>query len=211
MAHKEDCAAAARNIVHFPNAFFLEGGITYGEDLIHKKYFRIQVRGDGKRQAHIHAAGISLDRCIQKFLHSGKCGNVRETGADFPAGHSQDGAIQVDILAPAEFRVKPRAHFQKAGNTSADADFPFRGIGDLTEDLEEGGFAGAVAPDHADHLASLYFKRDLLQGPEISRSGRGRPVDSRPQGITKRVVTQVLTKLIALADSAGCDDGVHVR
>ena len=76
------------------------------------------MRRHRKRQAHIHPARITLDRGINELLDLGKSHDLIQLAANFLPGHAQDRAIQVDILAPGQVRVKAGAHFQQAGDAS---------------------------------------------------------------------------------------------
>ena len=120
----------------------------------------------GKSQAHVHAAGVALDRGIDEFLHLGKIHDLIKLAGHFLFGHAQDGAVEVDILAPGQLGVKAGAHLQQAGDAPFDLDLPAGGGGDAREDLEQGALAGAVAPDDAQHLALLDGEVDIFERPQ---------------------------------------------
>ena len=39
--------------------------------------------------------------------------------ADFTSGHAENRAVQEDIFAPRQFRMKAGAHFEQAGDPAA--------------------------------------------------------------------------------------------
>ena len=59
-----------------------------------------KMRGNRKRQADVHSAGISFHRSIEKFFHAGEIDDRIELNLDFLSGHAEDGAVQKDVLAP---------------------------------------------------------------------------------------------------------------
>ena len=69
-------------------AFFLELHVTDGEDLVHDHNFAVQMGGNGECQFHEHAAGIALDRRVDKVANLGELNNFRHLGVNFGAGHT---------------------------------------------------------------------------------------------------------------------------
>jgi hypothetical protein len=62
--------------------------------------------------------------------------------------------------------VKPGADLQERRHPPAHGDRAGCWAGDAREHLQQGALAGAVAPDDADHLASLDGKRDVPESPD---------------------------------------------
>src|SRR5579872_1696864 len=62
--------------------------------------------------------------------------------------------------------MKSCAHFEQAGKPPADPNLARGRLRDLTENFEQGGFARAIAADHADNLALRDIERNILQRPE---------------------------------------------
>ena len=54
---------------HLSHALLLELRVPHRQDLVDHQDLRIQVRGHGEGQAHVHAAGVALHRRVQKLLH----------------------------------------------------------------------------------------------------------------------------------------------
>src|SRR5208283_1324104 len=68
VADEDDGAAGAGHVTHFAEALFLEVDVADGEDFINEEDFRLEMRGNGKRQAHEHAAGIVFYGRINQFM-----------------------------------------------------------------------------------------------------------------------------------------------
>src|SRR6516164_5542789 len=106
-----------------------------------------------KCQPHIHTRGVVLHGRIQKLLHLGKGDNLVEFLADFAPSHAQDGAVQENVLASRQLRVKPGADFEEACDTSPNHSPPLRRLGNAAEDLEKSALAGAITTNDAEDLA----------------------------------------------------------
>src|SRR6476620_10558055 len=106
MAHEQHRSPAARNFGHLPQALFLEIDIADGQHLVDHKYLWLQMRRDSKGKAHIHSAGVALDRRIEKLLHLGEGDDFVELAPDLGMRHAEDGTVEVDVLAAGELRMK---------------------------------------------------------------------------------------------------------
>jgi hypothetical protein len=76
------------------------------------------MRRDGEGEPHIHARGIALDWRVEEFLNFGEGDDLVEFPADFVATHTEYRAVQVDILAASELRMKPGAYLAKGSRRS---------------------------------------------------------------------------------------------
>src|SRR5450631_3960629 len=63
--------------------------------------------------------------------------------------------------------MKTGTHLEQARNTAAHDCSPPIGLGDATQDFEQGRFPGSVPPDNAEHLAALDLKAHVAQRPEL--------------------------------------------
>ena len=93
MADEQHRATALGDFRHLAEALALKFRVAHGEDLIDHKNLRLQVRGNCKREAHVHAAGIAFHRCIEKFFGFGKDDDFIELLFNFSAAHSENRAI----------------------------------------------------------------------------------------------------------------------
>ena len=142
-------------LVHLTQTLLLKFGIPNGKYLVHDEDFRLKVGGHGKGKAHVHAGGVALDRRVEKLGDLGELDDVVELASDLRPGHAQNGAVQVDVLAAAEFLMEARADLEQTADAALDL-YPTRGgLGDARKNLEQGALAGAVAADDADHLPGL--------------------------------------------------------
>jgi len=125
------------------------------------------MRRDRKGQTHIHPAGIALDGGVNELLDPGEVHDLVELAGHLLAGHPQDGAVEIDVLAPGQFGMEPGPDFEQAGDASLDPDPAAGGRGDAREYLEQGAFPCAVAPDDAQYFSLLDGERDILQRPDL--------------------------------------------
>ena len=86
--------------LHSSQALFLEIDIADGQHLVDDQDLRLQMRGNSKGEPHIHARAVALDRRVEKFLDLGKGDDLVELRPDLRPRHAQDGAVQIDVLAP---------------------------------------------------------------------------------------------------------------
>ena len=61
---------------------------------------------DRERQAHIHPAAVALHGRVEKLLDLGKRHDLVELPSDLLPGHSEDGAVQIDVLATGQLWVE---------------------------------------------------------------------------------------------------------
>ncbi len=120
---------------------------------------RLQVRGDREREPHVHAARIALHRRVEKTVDLTECNDLVELAVDLGAPHAQDRAVEIDVLAAGQLRVEPGPHLEQAAGAAANLGAAAGRLGDAREDLEQGGFARAVAADDAHHLRASRRRR----------------------------------------------------
>ena len=126
------------------------------------------MRRDGKGQPHIHPGGIALDGRIHKLLDLGKVDDLVELAVDLGLLHAEDGAVEIDVLAPGELGMEAGADLQQAADAALDLDLAAGGGGDARQDFEQGALAGAVAADDAKDLALADLEADVAQGPQLA-------------------------------------------
>src|SRR5581483_5128816 len=166
MAYKHHSTATTGNIFDLPQAFFLEFRVADGEDFVDDQDFGFQMGGDGEGESYFHAAAVALNGRIEELFDAGEVDDFVELLVDFALGHSEDGAVEVDVFAAGEFGVEPGADFAQAGDAAADDGPAGGGLGDAAEDFEERALAGSVAADDPQHFPFLHLERDVFQGPD---------------------------------------------
>ena len=126
---QDGAALLPGNIAHFAQAFLLELHIAHGQHFVHYHDLAVQVGGNGKRQLDEHAAGIPLDGGINKISALRKFNDLVDLGIDLGAGHAQNSAVHVDVLAAGHLVVKAGAHFQHGSHPPAQPDLALGGGG----------------------------------------------------------------------------------
>ena len=74
-------------------------------------------------------------------------------GIDFRTGESEQRAIEVYVLTPCQFRVETYAELDKGNQFAMDLNGAIVRTIDLRDELQQCGFATAVASDDAEELA----------------------------------------------------------
>ena len=126
VADEQHRAAVGRDIAHLAEALPLEVEVAHREHFVDDQDFAAQVRRHGKRQPHVHAAAVMLDRRIEKALDAGERDDGIELAANLGAGHPENRAVEEDVLAAGQLLVESRAHFEKASDAAVEIDFALR-------------------------------------------------------------------------------------
>ena len=161
-----------RHVAHLAQALLLERRVADRQHLVHQQDLRLQVRGDGEGQPHVHAARVALDRRVEELLDLGEGDDLVELARDLGAaacpGSRRSGRCSRARSAPGGSRCRPRAASRR-GRGSRRA--PVGRLGDPREDLQQRALAGAVAADDAERpRRGCTSKETSLQRPE--RLGR---------------------------------------
>src|SRR5438874_2108484 len=107
---------------------------------------------DGEGEADVHAGAVPLDRRVEELLDLGKINDFIEFAVDFRLLHPQDAAVQINVLAARQLRVKTSPYFEEAAHAAAQFDAAGRWLRDPAENFQERAFPRAIAPDDADHF-----------------------------------------------------------
>ncbi len=205
MADEDDGAAAAGDVLHFAEAFFLECGVADGEDFVDEQDFGLEVRGDGEGQAHLHAGGIMLERAYRESARLRRRPRFRRTCGRFRPAHAQDGAAEENVFAAGQLGMEAGADFEQA----ADAPVNFRetggGAGDASEQFEQGGLACAVASDEADDFALVDVK-ETSRTAQMIVLGAALAIARAAEGVGEHVAQLIA---FALAHSVALADAFH--
>ncbi len=81
--------------------------------------------------------------------------NLIKLANDLGARHAENGAIEEDVFASGQFRMKTSADLKQARDSTVDANPPFGGHGNPAQDFQQGALSRAVSSDDADHFAAL--------------------------------------------------------
>src|SRR6476469_2515342 len=107
-----------------------------------------------------------LHRCVEKSFDLGERDDLIELLFDLGSVHAEDRAIQKNIFATRELRVKSRADFEKTSDSSADRSSSARRFCNSREDLEQRRFPCAVVSDQTQRFAFADREADIAQCPE---------------------------------------------
>src|ERR1700733_12139217 len=102
------------------------------------------MRGYRKSEPHIHSTAVTLHRRIKESFDFGKRHDLVELRPYFNAAHSKDSAVQKDILAPSQFRVKAGPDFKQTSHSTLDADPAFAWVRNSAQNLQKSRFTGAI-------------------------------------------------------------------
>ena len=122
--------------VHPPDTLGLELRIAHCEHLVHDEDVGLDVCRDREGETQVHARGVALDGCIDESLDTRKGDDLVEAARHVAAAHSQDGAVEEQILAPGELAVESGAHLEQRGNPSTGPGNTRRRLRDSGKDLQ---------------------------------------------------------------------------
>ena len=74
--------------------------------------------------------------------------------------------FRIDVVAAGQLGMKAVPTSSSDPTRPRKLGDPVGRLGDSREDLEQRALAGAVAADHAEHLAVSYLNRHVPQGPD---------------------------------------------
>ncbi len=135
MRHEENGHAGVAHLVDLAHAALAKIDIAYGEGLIDEQDLGFHVDGDGKGQAHAHAARVSLYRLIDELANLGELFDLWKLRVDFTAREAEDRGVHVDVLASGEFLIEARAQFKQCCDAAVDGNFAFGGMQYARDDL----------------------------------------------------------------------------
>ena len=95
------------------------------------------------------------------------------------AHHAQHGAVEVNVLAPAQFGVKASAKFQQRIHPSIKLHPSAGGAGDVRKDLEQSALASSVAVDNALRIALFPSNVTSSSAQKLVCAGRRSPFSQR--------------------------------
>jgi hypothetical protein len=207
---EDDGAAGAGDVAHFAEALFLEVDVADGEDFVDEENFGFEMGGHGEGQADVHAAGVVLDRGVDKFFEFGEGDDFVELAGDVALAHAEDGAGEKGVFAAGQFGVEASADLEEAADAAVDLGVAGGGTGDTGKDFEERGFAGAVAADETEDFAFVNVKRNVFEGPEGFLLGAAESVqritDELFEGVTEAGVG-LEAAAVVFAERGDVDDG----
>ncbi len=112
---EHDGDVLASQLADLVQALHLERFVADGQHFVDEQDFRLHMDGDRKPQPHGHPRRVVLDRHVNEALQLGEADDVVEVGVHVTPAQPQDGAVQVDVLAPREVGVEAGPQLQQRG------------------------------------------------------------------------------------------------
>ena len=119
MAHEDDGASVAAELVDLLRAPTLEALVADRQHLVDQHHLRLDVGRDGEAEADEHARRVVLDRRVDELLEPGELDDLVEAARDLALGEPEDRAVQEDVLAAAQLRVEAGAELEERRDTTA--------------------------------------------------------------------------------------------
>ena len=146
VAHQEHGAPLAAQVLHPAEALVPEMQVPDRQHFVDDQNLRLEVRGDGKRQPHVHPARIGLHWRMDELLELGEGDDGVELADDLRAKHAEDRPVEEDVLPARQIRMEAGADLEEARDAAAQIDVAFGRRGNPRQDLPQRALAGAVRP-----------------------------------------------------------------
>ena len=82
---KRTVRPSPRHVLHLAEALLLELRVADGEHLVDEQDLGLEVRRDGEREPHVHAARVALDGSVEELLDLGERDDLVELPLDLGA------------------------------------------------------------------------------------------------------------------------------
>src|SRR5262249_8909458 len=154
----------------------------------------------------------ALHRRVDEFVDAGELDDRVELARDLGPGHAHDRALQVDVLATGEIRVKAGGHFDQRADAPVDRHLAARRPENLREQLQDRRLAGAIRSDDAERFPRPDLERHVTGRPEfLFRQLVGGPPAQQAPGHRRDEISQAVVPLAAaeLLPDVIEDDATH--
>ena len=206
MADEDDGPTLPPELGHLLEALRAEARVADGEHLVDDDDVRLDVCGDGEREAQVHPPRVALERRVQKALEPREVDDLVEAPVDIPPRHAEDRGVEVDVLPPGQLGMEAGADVEQRAGAPPRPGETGGGLGDAREHLQQRRLAGAVRPDQAERLVLRHREADVAQSPQIR--GLVRRVLAAPRRerlAQRRVPAEVLPEPVALGEVLDLD------
>ena len=164
---QQDSLAVLPHPAKLANATLLEIDVPDRQRLVHQQNLRVEIDGDGKGQAHVHAAGIGLDGLVDEAADFGEALDLGHLPGNLLGAQAHDGGIQGGVFPAGELGVESGPKLEQCRHPPAQT-YPARGRGHGSGDnLEQGALARPVFSHDPETGALPDLEADLLQRPEV--------------------------------------------
>jgi hypothetical protein len=163
---EENGSAVSRYIFHLSQTFFLERGVADSENFVDEENLRLEVRRNGKRQACVHAAAVSLRRSVDELLDLRKVHYLVESPRNLAPAHSENRAAEKNVLTACELRMKSGSNFEQRPDSAIDLGASVSRLRNARENLEQRALPRAISPDDSNDFAFANIEAHIAQRPE---------------------------------------------
>src|SRR5204862_6469397 len=110
-------------------------------------------------EADVPAGWAGLRRLVKALADAGEFDEAVEALVDLAAREAEHDAVDVDVLAAGDLRMKPRAQFDQRGDASVHRHRSAGRFENAGDDFQQRRFSRAVASDHAERFAAMDRER----------------------------------------------------
>ena len=201
VAHEQHRATAALHLRHLAETFSLELGVADRQDLVDDHDFGVEVRRDCERQSQVHPGRVSLHRCVEEAFHAGECDDLVELSSDVASVHSEDRAVEVDVLPAGQLGVETGPHLQQGADSPASSRDTGRRIRNPRQKLQQRALPRTVAADHTERLALGKLEVHASKRPDLIMRLSRAAGEQTGQRLTEcPPLTVMLAEEVALAE-----------
>ena len=120
MRDEQDRLAAALELGELVQALVREALVADGENLVDQQHVGIDVDRDRESEPHVHARRVGLDRRVDELLHLGELDDLVEASRHLALRETEHDAVDEDVLAAGNLRVKPGAQLDQRRDPAVD-------------------------------------------------------------------------------------------
>lgn len=222
---EDDRPSFPGGLLNLRQTFSLEVSVADGENFVDNEDVGIKMSGHGEGQTNIHAVRVPFDRGIEETINTGELDDLVKFPSYLRTGHSENCAVEKDVLTTCELLVKPRSNLKETGHTPDNLDPPTTWISDTRQYLQQSRLSGAIASDKSHNISRPNIEADIPQGPELfgfiarherasaknitggSHSSTDTPDQSIPQG--RHTIDSFVPDQILLADGFSGYDQIN--
>jgi len=196
--------AVVREILEKSVALCAESLVADRERFVHDQDIRVGMGANGKCKSRRHAARIEFERLIKEVANTREGGDFGKPRLDGGAPHAENGAADQSIFPAGQLIIEAGAKSEDRRNPPLDLHTAERRQSYAADDLQERGFAGAVAADDANAFAAANLEADVPQHPMLMVE-----LLPMPEDCLFELIVAPHIELERLADPVAADDEIR--
>ena len=162
----DESRAVLFEFVDLVGAFFAERNIAHAEHFVYEHKVGIDVHRYGEPQTRDHAGRVVLERRVDEVAQLRKFDYTVILFLHFAVREPHHCAVEEYVFLAGCVGVEPRAEFEKRYDVAFGEHYAAGGAYDAGDDLEQGGFTRAVAPDKREAFAAFHAEIYVFQHVE---------------------------------------------